>query len=455
MIPTATPNSHSLAPAGPGTLTKAANADASAPGVTRNESDPGPITRLVTRVRGLSLGGVRLQTNLLLAPIAGYCDLAFRTICREWGGVGLACTDLLSPQGLLRGTATSLDLAKTNEFDKPVGMQLYGSDPDIMAEGARWAVEHGASVVDINMGCPVDKVTKKDGGSKLLTDLDRTRRIVERVVRALEACPISEEEWRRRQGVQEPRLGDRASGICESLTGHASSTPSPRTSGTSSLTIPLTCKIRLCWHTADFEAGQACSPELAAMLADLGVVGVTVHGRTTEDKFTGEVRLGGIARVVDAVNGRIPIIGNGDVREPADAERMLRMTGCDGVMIGRGALSTPWIFRDITHFLATGEVLPMPSLADRIATIRRFFTHMLEQRDERYAMFQIRRRISWFAKRLVERDPETGRMLGVRPLREAVRTAADPAAVHAALDEFLDGRLRDLDSISGCDDSLT
>jgi tRNA-dihydrouridine synthase B len=270
----------------------------------------------------LRIGPLRLPTNLLLAPIAGYCDLAFRTICREWGGVGLACTDLLSPQGLLRGTATSLDLARTNDFDKPVGMQLYGSDPDIMAQGARWAVEHGATVVDINMGCPVDKVTKKDGGSKLLTDLSRAAAIVERVSQELDRCPLSQEQWAQRLGG-----ATRAPG------------PGP---------VPLTCKIRLCWHTADFLAGDACSPHLARALADAGVSAVTVHGRTTEDKFSGTVRLEGIARVVDAVAGRIPVIGNGDVRTPADAERMIRATGCDAVMIGgcgkrsrgRGARST-------------------------------------------------------------------------------------------------------------------
>src|SRR5439155_12354269 len=128
----------------------------------------------------LQIGPVPLATNLLLAPIAGYCDLAFRTICREQGGLGLACTDLLSPQGLLRGTATSLDLAKTNAFDKPIGMQLYGADPMIMAEGARWARDHGATVIDINMGCPVDKVTKKDGGSRLLCIPDTAEKVVER-----------------------------------------------------------------------------------------------------------------------------------------------------------------------------------------------------------------------------------------------------------------------------------
>ena len=176
----------------------------------------------------LKLGHVPLATPLLLAPIAGYCDLAFRTICREYGGVGLACTDLLSPQGLLRGTATSLDLARTNEVDKPIGMQLYGSDPEIMAQGARWAVEHGATVVDVNMGCPVDKVTKKDGGSKLLTNLSRAVAIAQRVVKELETCPLSPEEWKRRQGSWQAD--------CPAPPGR--------------MTVPLTCKMRLCWHTS-------------------------------------------------------------------------------------------------------------------------------------------------------------------------------------------------------------
>ena len=366
----------------------------------------------------LQLGPVRLATNLLLAPIAGYCDLAFRTICREQGGVGLACTDLLSPQGLLRGTAASLDLAKTNEFDKPVGMQLYGSEPEIMAEGARWAVEHGATVIDINMGCPVDKVTKKDGGSKLLTDVSRAVRIAQRVVRELEQCPLGPDEWARRLG--------NASLL----------TSSPA----AALPVPLTCKMRLCWHTEDYQTGRACSPDLARALADAGVVGVTVHGRTTEMKFSGEVQLPGIARVVEAVNGRMPVVGNGDIREPEDAIRMLRETGCAGVMIGRGALSTPWLFRDCWAAQTTGAVPLAPTVEERIAIVRRFFDLMREQRDDHYALFQIRRRISWFAKRLVERTPDG--LVGCKPLKEAVRLAPTPAAVHAALDQFLAGGLR-------------
>lgn len=375
----------------------------------------------------LHIGPLRLSTNLLLAPIAGYCDLAFRTICREWGGVGLACTDLLSPQGLLRGTAAALDLARTNDFDKPVGMQLYGSDPEIMAQGARWAVEHGATVIDINMGCPVDKVTKKDGGSKLLTDLSRAVAVAERVAKELERIPLSPDEWAR-------RLGD------ASLLPSSSPLPRAHCPLPSSSPVPLTCKMRLCWHTADYHAGKACSPHLARMLADVGVCAVTVHGRTTEDKFSGSVRLDGIARVVESVGGRIPVIGNGDVREPEDARRMIAATGCSGVMIGRGALSTPWLFRDTWSYLTTGSVPDAPTDAQKIATVRRFFDLMREHRDDHYAMVQVTRRISWFAKRLgVEPD---GTRRGVKPFKEAVRLARTPDEVYDALDRYLAGELR-------------
>lgn len=367
----------------------------------------------------LSIGPIQLASNLLLAPIAGYCDLAFRTVCREWGGVGLACTDLLSPQGLLRGTATSLDLAKTNDFDKPVGMQLYGGDPDIMAQGARWAAEHGATIIDINMGCPVDKVTKKDGGSALLTKLDVAVEIARRVRQELDKCPLSAEEWRRRLG-----------GAAHTALSATSASP-----------IPLTCKMRLCWSTSDFEAGAACSPHLARMLADVGVAAVTVHGRTTEMKFQGNVQLHGIARVVESVKGAIPVIGNGDVRGPLDADRMLRETGCAGIMIGRGALSAPWIFREVDHYLRTGELLPDISLDEKVATVRRYFELMRTHRDDRYAMWQISRRISWFAKKMQAKLAD-GRMESIKPLREAVRTAQAPQQIHEALETFRLGGLR-------------
>ncbi len=345
----------------------------------------------------LQIGNVQLATNLLLAPIAGYCDLAFRLVARRQGGVGLACTDLLSPQGLLRGTASSLDLARTNAEDKPVGMQLYGGIPEIMAEGATWAAEHGATIVDINMGCPVDKVTKKDGGSKLLCIPDTTIEIVRRCAKAL--APYD---------------------------------------------IPLTCKMRLGWFN-----DQPIAENLAPRLIDEGITAVTIHGRTTEQKFMGNVNLDGIARVVEAVGRHckaaghnVPVIGNGDVREAPDALAMMRRTGCAGVMIGRGALSTPWLFRDCWEVINGRECPPEPTVAEKLAIIRQYMAFMLEFRDERYCMYQIRRRISWFGKRLGTETDGRNRPVGCRPLKEAVRAAITPGDVYAALDRFESGGLR-------------
>jgi len=383
---------------------------------------PEPARHADSGPRPLTLGPVELETNLLLAPIAGYCDLAFRLTCRDFdrdphaapgrsgatAGLGLACTDLLSPQGLLRGTATSLDLAKTNHADKPIGMQLYGGDPATMAEGAIWAADHGATVVDINMGCPVDKITKKDGGSRLMVPDEgpaasscRSFGLALRIVEAVRAA----------------------------LPDH----------------VPLTAKMRLGWSLPDD------APKLACALIDAGVVGVTVHGRTTEQRFRGEADWSRIADVVDAVHaktaslpgGPTPVIGNGDVREAADAARMIRETRCDGVMIGRGALAAPWIFRDAWSLISTGALPPPIPQRERVETIRRYFERTREHRGERFAMFQIRRRISWLAKRLGEPGES------VKPFKEAIRTAPGPADVHAALDAFQGGGLRATTAIPG------
>lgn len=344
----------------------------------------------------ISIGPVALRTNLLLAPVANYCDLAWRLTCREQGGVGLACTDLLSPQGLLRGTAHSLDLAMTCDDDRPLGMQLYGGDGDILAQGALWAVRHGATVIDINMGCPVDKVTKKDGGSKLLCDPARTVEIARTVV--LE--------------VQRATRGG----------------------------VPVTAKMRLGWSESCLVA-----PDLAVALACVGIAAITVHGRYAEQHFKGQSNLEGIRAVVEAVRaatgepsrGGIPVIGNGDVLTGEDCLRMIRETGCAGVMIGRGSFSRPWVFRECWEAqqaaAADRSFTPqIPCEEAIIAIIRGYFERMLRFRDERYALNHIRRRISWL-----------GKPLGAcKPMKERIRTAPDAAAVHDALDRFLAGGLR-------------
>lgn len=345
----------------------------------------------------LRIGNVNLASNLLLAPIAGYCDLAFRLVVRTVPGVprdpnldpnrdpdptalgepasaggrtapnldpsppttpptahptlGLACTDLLCPQAVLSENDKSLWLAATCPEDSPVAMQLYGRHVEALRPAAEWAVQHGAAVVDLNMGCPVDKVTKKNGGSKLLTEPCLAIDIIENLVRTLEPTGV-----------------------------------------------PVTAKIRLGW-----DDDSIITQTLPVALADRGVAAVTVHGRTTAMKFKGECRHEGIAEVVESVKARHPhvaVIGNGDVKTPQDAKRMLDATGCDGVMVGRGALGQPWLFRDAAAYLATGQLPePYPRL-DRARCVLHHFDNLLRFRDERIALATIKRRMSWYSRHL-------------------------------------------------------
>jgi len=325
----------------------------------------------------LQVGSLQLATNLLLAPIAGYCDLAFRLVARSCGGVGLACTDLLCPEGVLRENYRSMVLSMTCDEDSPLCMQLYGSNADRLSEAARWAEDHGADVIDINMGCPVDKITKKDGGSKLLCDPDNTLRMVEKIVRAIRR-------------------------------------------------VPLTAKLRLGWDDS-----QIVAPFLAARLEEAGVAMVTIHGRTTQMRFSGEARLDGIAAVVAAVR-RIPVIGNGDIRSPQDARRMIDRTGCAGVMIGRGALSMPWIFRDTHSYLTTGTIPPPPTLEQKCNLMRQHFANLVRFRGQRVALIEFRKRVSWYART----------MHPCRILRERMRLVQSAEQFEQILREFVDWRTR-------------
>jgi nifR3 family TIM-barrel protein len=276
-----------------------------------------------------------------------------------------------------------MDLARTDPRDQPLCMQLYGCDPEILSDAARWAVDQGAATVDINMGCPVDKVAKKNGGSLLLRDPCSTARLAERVATA----------------VREQSGGS----------------------------VPTTAKVRLGW-----DDGSIVAPALARDLERAGVAMVTVHGRTTEQRFKGEVRIGGIGEVVAAVDS-IPVLGNGDVKTPGDALAMMRETGCAGVMIGRGSFSRPWLLRDIWAAQQPGGAVPAePSEGEKIDMIERYFELMREFRGDRYALAHIRRRISWFSKTL---GP-------CKPLKVKFNEASTVAEITAALDAFRAGGLR-------------
>ncbi len=314
---------------------------------------------------------MQLKSKALLAPMAGHCDLPFRLLCRAIGGVGLASTDLLNVHSLLRGSPKAMKLAATCEQDTPLCMQVYGNSSDPLPEAGLWAVDHGAAIVDINMGCPVDKVAKKHGGSLLLCDVEDTVRLAERMV--------------------------------ESIT--------PRTG------VPVTAKIRLGWDDQ-----RIVGPELARRLEHVGIAAITVHGRTTEQFFKGSVRLAGIREVVQAVEA-IPVIGNGDIRCADDAEYMIAETGCDAVMVARGALGRPWIFREI-HARLSGDPEPAPpDRAEWLAIIERHLDLILQHQDERAALHRLRSGISRYAKGLH----------GVKQLKARIRAAASSQDIRIAL----------------------
>lgn len=290
----------------------------------------------------MRIGEIELPSNVLLAPIAGYCDLAYRLVVRSLGGVGMAYTDLVNPRGLKEKTARSMQIVRTLPADQPLGIQLYGTSASELAEAARWCADHGATIIDINMGCPVAKVAGKGGGSGLLRSCPDAARLAEAVVRA-----------------------------------------SP---------VPVTVKTRLGW-----EMGRLVAPALARQFHDGGVAALTIHGRYGEQAFRGECDWDGIAQVV-AASGSMPVFGNGDIRAPEDAARMIRQTGCAGVMIGRWALADPWILRATQAFLRDGMRLSPPSVFERLDKIVEHFENMRQFLGDRLAVTQFRKRMSWYAK---------------------------------------------------------
>jgi tRNA-dihydrouridine synthase B len=308
--------------------------------------------------------------------MAGHCDLPFRLLCREQGGVGMASTDLLNSRSLLRGSPVALALAATCPADGPLSMQLYGNETDPLPDAARWAIDHGADLIDINMGCPVDKVAKKNGGSLLLCDVPSTVRLAERIVEAVT-----------------PQRG-----------------------------VPVTAKIRLGWD-------DTCivGPELARRLEDIGITAITVHGRTTQQRFKGAVRLEGIGEVKAAVRS-IPVIGNGDIQTAADAVEMMRATDCDGVMVARGSLRRPWLLEQIRSAVVDGIELPDPDLATKIDIIERHLDLILEHQNERMAMHRLRNAISWYGKTMGH----------VKRLKEPIRTATSIDVIRRTLHEWKD-----------------
>ena len=281
------------------------------------------------------LGNLPLASNLFLAPLAGYTNLPFRLTIREIGGLGLCTTDLVNARSLLEKNRNAHKLVETSPADSPLAVQLFGKEPAELRDAAVILEARGVAVVDVNMGCPVHKICRNGGGSALLTDHAKAVRLVKAMVGAVK--------------------------------------------------IPVTCKMRLGW-----DADSLTAPDLARALADIGVAGIIIHGRTRQQGFTGQVNLPGIRAVVQAVT-TIPVIGNGDITTPRAAKRMFDETGCAAVSIGRGAFYNPWIFQHTTHFLATGAELPEPTLDERLAVMTRHLDRMVAVFGEAQGCRQFRK----------------------------------------------------------------
>lgn len=291
----------------------------------------------------MRLGPLKLSSNLFLSPLAGYTNLPFRLTVRELGGLGLATTDLVNARSLLEKKVKALKLIETSPADRPLAVQLFGSVPEEMRDAAAYLESIGIDSVDINMGCPVRKVCRVGGGSAMMTELDKTARLVQGMVAAVR--------------------------------------------------IPVTAKMRLGWDDQNLTA-----PDLARALADVGIAAIFVHGRTRQQGFTGVVNLAGIRAVATAVPG-VPVVGNGDVTTPQAAKKMLDETGCAGVSIGRGAFYDPWIFAHTRQYLESGDLPPEPGFDERVRVMCRHLDLMIEVFGEPHGCRMFRKVAPWYAKR--------------------------------------------------------
>ncbi len=316
----------------------------------------------------LLAGTVPVIPPLVLAPMAGITDRDFRLLIRRIGGCGLVSMEFVSAEGLLRQNPSTLKLLHFVDEERPISIQIYGSDPARMAEAARIVETIGADVCDINMGCPANKVLKGCAGAALTGDLPLAREIV-RSVRA-------------------------------------------------AISIPLTVKFRL-----GLRPDRQTYLDLGRICQDEGAQAVALHGRTANQQFGGQADWSAIASLKRHLD--IPVIGNGDVKTPEDAARMLRETGCDAVMIGRASLTNPWIFRQAGALLA-GQRYGAPTMTERYLQMRSHFDEVVAREDERTALHKLRKFTGWYTHGLPEG----------RRLRQQLSELPDAAAVLDAVDAF-------------------
>ena len=286
----------------------------------------------------LTIGNVALDNRVILAPMAGVTDLPFRLLCRELGA-GLICMEMVSAKAIFYNNKNTEELMEIHPDEKPVSLQLFGSDPDIISEMAKKIEDRPFDILDLNMGCPVPKVVNNHEGSALMKEPRLVEEILTKLVKAIHK--------------------------------------------------PVTVKIR-----KGFDDDHVNAVEIAKIAESCGVAAVAVHGRTRQQYYSGKADWDIIAEVKDA--GKIPVIGNGDVDGPDAAAALLAHTGCDGVMIGRAAQGNPWIFREVVHFLETGEYLPRPQASEKREMILRHAALLTKVKGEYTAVREMRKHLSWY-----------------------------------------------------------
>ena len=289
-------------------------------------------------IQTLKIGDVSLKNNLILAPMAGVTDLPFRLLCKEQGA-GLLCMEMVSAKAIYFNNKNTEELLTIDDREPPVSLQLFGSDPDIISEMAKKIENRPFSILDINMGCPVPKVAGNGEGSALMKNPKLVEEIVSKTAKAIKK--------------------------------------------------PVTVKIR-----KGFDDEHINAVEIARIAESAGAAAVAVHGRTREQYYSGKADWDIIRQVKEAV--KIPVIGNGDVTSPEAARQLMETTGCDGIMIGRGAQGNPWIFRQILHWMETGEEEPKPDLEEVKAMILRHARMLVEYKGAYTGIREMRKHVAWY-----------------------------------------------------------
>lgn len=290
----------------------------------------------------MKIGNLLLKNNIFLAPMAGITDLVFRLLVRKFG-CSLCFTEMVSANGLVRGTEKSYRYLESISGDKPLGVQIFGSDPCVLSEAAKIVTDKGADLVDINMGCPVKKVLKIGAGGILMRDPSKVAVILQSIRKAT--------------------------------------------------SLPVTVKMRSGWSKDEINF-----LEIARVAQDCGVDAVVLHPRTVNQGFGGRADWGLIARVKKFLN--IPVVGSGDVRRPEDAQRMLNVTECDGVMIGRGVLGNPWIVRDVLGYLENKNIFSPLALEEREDIINYHLDMSVKFFGEKTGLRKFRKHLLWYTKGL-------------------------------------------------------